>query len=77
MRSEESLWASMASLAEIAAAARVSGETAPDMAELHNLLDVGASLVNAARARAESRGNHWRADFPEIDPALRLRLVQS
>jgi L-aspartate oxidase len=77
LRSEESLTATMATIDEIAAAAQVSGETAPDMAELQNLLDVGAALVNAAGARVESRGNHWRADHPDIDPAFRLRLVQS
>jgi succinate dehydrogenase/fumarate reductase flavoprotein subunit len=77
LRSAESLTTTMATIDEIAAAARVSGETSPDMAELRNLLDVGAALVNAAHARAESRGNHWRADHPEIDPTFRLRLVQS
>ena len=76
LRSAESLAATMATIDEIAAAAQVSGETSPDMAELHNLLDVGAALVNAATARTESRGNHWRADHPDIDPSFRLRLVQ-
>jgi L-aspartate oxidase len=31
--------------------------------------------VAAATARTESRGCHWRADFPEEDPAQRRRLV--
>jgi succinate dehydrogenase/fumarate reductase flavoprotein subunit len=47
------------------------------MAELRNLLDVGAALGNAAAARAESRGHHWRADFPDADPSFRRRLVQA
>jgi L-aspartate oxidase len=76
LRSAASLATTMATIDEIATAAQVTGETSPEMAELQNLLDVGAALVNAADARVESRGNHWRADFPEIDPALRLRLVQ-
>ena len=77
LRDAASLEATMGTIDEIAAAARRSGETSPDMAELRNLLDVGAALVNAARARTESRGNHWRADFPDADPELRVRLVQT
>jgi L-aspartate oxidase len=46
------------------------------MAEIDNLLELGSALVNAATARTESRGNHWRSDHPDIDPALRVRLVQ-
>jgi len=77
LRDAASLDATMATIDEIAAMVATSGETAPDMAELRNLLDVGAALVNAARARTESRGNHWRADHPDTDPALRVRLVQT
>jgi succinate dehydrogenase/fumarate reductase flavoprotein subunit len=47
------------------------------MAEIRNLLDVAAALVHGARARTESRGNHWRSDHLETDPAFRVRLVQS
>ncbi len=43
--------------------------------EVRNLLAVGFALVAAALARTESRGCHWRADHPERDPSLRLRLV--
>ena len=77
LRSEESLADTLAAIDEIAAAVVASGETSPAMAEITNLLDVGAALVHAARARTESRGNHWRADHPETDPALRIRFVQS
>jgi nicotinate-nucleotide pyrophosphorylase (carboxylating) len=28
---------------------------------------VAAALVGAARAREETRGSHWRDDFPERD----------
>jgi L-aspartate oxidase len=77
LRSEESLTATLATIDEIAAGVAASGETSPDMAEIGNLLDLGAALVHAARARTESRGNHWRSDHPETDPGLRVRLVQS
>ena len=76
LRSAESLDDTMGTIDEIAAAVRSSSETSPDMAELANLVDVAAALVHAATARTESRGNHWRADFPDIDASMRTRLVQ-
>jgi L-aspartate oxidase len=76
LRSDASLSETLHAIDEIAAEVRASGETSPAMAEIRNLLDVGAALVHAARARTESRGNHWRSDHPDLDPALRVRLVQ-
>jgi len=35
--------------------------------ELRNLLQVGQAVVTAARLRAESRGTHYRADYPRRD----------
>ena len=35
--------------------------------EITNLLTVAAALVTAARNREETRGAHWRDDFPERD----------
>ncbi|WP_219461513.1 L-aspartate oxidase [Nonomuraea rhizosphaerae] len=35
--------------------------------EATNLLTVATVLVGAARARLETRGSHWREDFPERD----------
>ena len=32
--------------------------------ELRNLLDIGQAVVAAARTRTESRGTHYRADYP-------------
>src|SRR5690606_28429538 len=49
------------------------GDTAT--AEVLNLVEVGRVLVEAARARTESRGTHARVDHPEPDPAQRHRLV--
>ncbi len=43
--------------------------------ELRNLATVGWALLTAARAREESRGCHTREDFPDTDPAMRVRLV--
>jgi L-aspartate oxidase len=46
-------------------------------AEVVNLATVGRALVASALRRAESRGNHWRADHPEPDPGLVVRLVHN
>jgi L-aspartate oxidase len=43
--------------------------------ELRNLATVGWALLAAAQGREESRGCHTREDFPDTDPALRVRLV--
>jgi L-aspartate oxidase len=37
--------------------------------EATNLLTVATVLVEAARMREETRGSHWREDFPETDDA--------
>ena len=37
--------------------------------EATNLLTVAAALVQAARLRAETRGSHWRDDYPDRDDA--------
>lgn len=42
--------------------------------EGHNLLLAGRILATAALAREESRGGHYRSDFPASDPAWRRRL---
>ena len=44
--------------------------------DLHNLLTVSESVARAALGRKESRGAHFREDYPAKDPALdRTRLV--
>ncbi len=36
--------------------------------EIHNLIDVGRMMVQAARMRRETRGSHYREDAPALDP---------
>jgi aspartate oxidase len=91
MTAEAGVLRSAGSLADVARAAgwaaavalpsdRTSDE-APDPAtfaaadELRNLATVGAALAAAAAARTESRGAHARTDFPDTDPAQRVRYV--
>ncbi|MBG0814513.1 L-aspartate oxidase [Planomonospora sp. ID82291] len=45
----------------------VAVEPCTESWEAANLLTVASALVEAARAREETRGSHWREDFPERD----------
>jgi succinate dehydrogenase/fumarate reductase flavoprotein subunit len=38
--------------------------------ELRNLVNAARAVIESASHREESRGAHYRADFPETDPAL-------
>ena len=57
-----------------AAIAKLKGFKAPTVndaksAEDANLLVVARAVMTSALARRESRGGHYRTDFPETDPA--------
>ena len=43
--------------------------------ELNNLCEVGALMAEAAFDRRESRGGHYREDFPTSDPAQATSIV--
>jgi L-aspartate oxidase len=75
LRSADSLQATAKTLQSVAE--QSDGAPAPDAWETTNLLTVAAALVHAAACRAETRGSHWREDFPQRDDARwRVRLVQ-
>lgn len=67
------------SLAQTAAALETAGLTRarPNTAtwEATNLVTVSAALLSAAWRREETRGNHWREDFPETRPEWLGHLV--
>ena len=42
-------------------------EAGPAAWETTNLLTLSTALAQAARLRAETRGSHWREDFPLRD----------
>lgn len=74
-RSEEGL---ASACAEIEALAARLGGPALDVAamESRNLVTAAALIACSARARTESRGVHYRSDFPERDDAhWRVRLA--
>ncbi|WP_225938350.1 L-aspartate oxidase [Leptothermofonsia sichuanensis] len=52
-------------------------QTIRNWAETRNLLEVGYLILKSAQFRTESRGGHYRVDYPETDPAWQVHtLVQ-
>jgi L-aspartate oxidase len=58
-----------AALAELGALADKGGEIGTAAWEATNLVTISTALAEAARLREETRGSHWREDFPERDDA--------
>jgi L-aspartate oxidase len=57
------------------AAAQLATMAGADDPEIRNLVTVSTALVDAARARTESRGTHTRLDFPESSSEFLGRFV--
>jgi L-aspartate oxidase len=55
---------------------RRTTDVGPESWETTNLLSVATALTAAAARREETRGCHWREDYPETDPRWQARLVQ-
>ena len=64
LRSAEGL---AAALDELGALAGKDGEIGTRAWEVTNLLTISTALAGAAQVREETRGSHWREDFPERD----------
>jgi L-aspartate oxidase len=47
-----------------------------DTWETTNLLLLAETIVSAALAREESRGSHWREDYPSSDDAWLVRIEE-
>jgi L-aspartate oxidase len=74
LRSDESLARTQQRLAELAGMG--SDDPCTETWEATNLHTVATFLVAAARRREETRGSHWREDFPDRDDEhWRARLV--
>jgi L-aspartate oxidase len=54
---------------------RVHAEPGPDAWQATNLHTVARALVTAAALRAETRGSHWREDYPATRDELRGHVV--
>ena len=72
LRSDYSLRAAAAALIELAAPGDRSNTASW---EATNLLTVASALVAAAAQREETRGCHWREDFPSASPVWRGHLL--
>ena len=79
LRNADSLAAAAAALARIGAQTATGEVVEPcvEAWEATNLHTVANALVAGARLRAETRGCHWREDYPETSPAWRGHLVTS
>ncbi|MDO9590560.1 MAG: FAD-binding protein, partial [Microcella sp.] len=60
---------------EMADFARELADARPADDEARTLLPLARLTAAAALARTESRGAHWRDDFPDTNPAQRVRRV--
>jgi L-aspartate oxidase len=80
LRSADSLAATAAALARIgddSVGAAAAVEPCAEAWQATNLHTVASALVAGARRRAETRGCHWREDYPETSDAWRGHLVTS
>jgi len=68
LRDLKGLDAAERGLTDLAATASTT-ESGTDNWEATNLLTVAAALTSAALLREETRGSHWRDDFPDRDDA--------
>lgn len=74
LRSRDSLESAAASLAHQSTAG--GGQPSTEDWETTNLHQIATVLVDHARRREETRGSHWREDFPDRDDDhWRVRLV--
>ena len=60
-----------------ALAARTTEKPGTEAWEVTNLATVAAALLAAAQRRAETRGCHWREDYPDADDAWLGHLVST
>lgn len=75
LRSSDSLVETSADLTRIGD--RTSTEPCVEAWETTNLFQLAQAILKAALIRQETRGSHWRADFPETSDLWRKRIVQT
>jgi L-aspartate oxidase len=59
-----------AGLKSLGSSAAILGDPPPtrEGVEVHNIVTVGRLIARSALLRTESRGVHWRDDFPQREP---------
>ena len=75
LRSSDSLVETSSDLTRIGD--RTSAAPCVEAWETTNLFQLAQAILKAALIRQETRGSHWRADFPESSDLWRKRIVQS
>ena len=60
----------------LAELARIGARLTPGMTEERNLLDTARLIAQAALQRTESRGGHYRSDFPEARSEWKGRHIE-
>ena len=75
MRSAQSLKDTLLTLSQLAT--RTSNAPCIEAWEVSNLYLLATAIAKAALAREETRGSHWRSDFPETSKNWEKRILQS
>lgn len=75
LRSSDSLVATNSELTRIGD--RTSTVPCVEAWETTNLFQLAQAILKAALIRQETRGSHWRADFPETSDTWRKRIIQT
>ena len=74
MRSEKSLTGALLTLEELSKRKTKAADI--NSWEVSNLYFLATAIVRSALTREESRGSHWRSDFPEVEVTWQSRIVQ-
>ena len=74
LRSSDSLLQTSADLTRIQD--RTSDKPCVEAWETTNLFQLAQAILKAALIRQETRGSHWREDFPETSDSWKKRIVQ-
>jgi L-aspartate oxidase len=74
LRSSDSLVSTSSDLTRIGD--RTSSVPCVEAWETTNLFQLAQAILKAALIRQETRGSHWRADFPETSDLWRKRIIQ-
>jgi L-aspartate oxidase len=74
LRSSDSLLNTSAELTRIED--RISNQPCVEAWEATNLFQLAQAILKAALIRQETRGSHWREDFPQTSDLWRKRIIQ-